>query len=783
MLRAARQTVALLLLLMVASAARAQSADPPASLVVAGTSALIPRVSAPPKLQDFEGMQPHGAGLQMRRISDFIQQEPTDGAKPSQRTDVYIGYDSANLYLVWVCFNNKPGLRAHLDRRENIHDDDYVEVLLDTFHDKRHAFVFDVNPLGVQQDGLWTDGSGADYSWDTVWDSHGKLTPEGYIVWESIPFKSVRFHVGGGRQTWGIVLMRWIAQDVENDFWPRVSSRISSTLSQEGTWTGFEEIAHTSNMQFNPYTNVRAFRALDTRDPVNPTFDQKVFQGRLGVDSKFVFHDSLVLDTTVNPDFSQVESDEPQVTTNQRFEVFFPEKRPFFLENSNFFDTGFDGQFGLGRMLFTRRIGDPTAGARLTGKLGKWDLGFFTTDDRAPGLIVPDNDPLFGKRAYFGVGRVAYEFGQQSTLGAIYTDREFNGDFNRVGGLDLKMRIGKNWVLFGRSVASSTLDNTDGLGHRYGANSEVALNGNGRRFAEWLMYQDITPGFDTEAGFVPRVDQRHLFNYSHFYFRPEGKHLVFWGPEGSAEKIWDHQGTPIEYNVNGDIVFGLKRNFIIAPVAGVQSDTLRPQDFSGLSANKKFVEDIYGLVFRGAPFRQFSFQLRAFRQGAVTVVVPAGQLPVEGDETFVSLTTSVKPMSRLQIDNTYLLDRVKHNPIDRSVFNSNIIRSKWNYQFTRELSFRFIAQYNGLLANPQFTDLQTTKNMNYDFLVTYLAHPGTAVYVGYNTNLENVAPELCLHVGGSTQCDPNGPGLLRTQDGFINDGRQFFVKISYLFRR
>src|SRR5512142_1309865 len=141
MLRTAWQILALVLLLMAAAAARAQSADPPAALV-SGSSVVIPRVSAPPKLQDFEGMQPHGAGLQMRRISDFIQQQPTDGAKPSQRTDVYIGYDSSNLYLVWVCFDNKRGLRAHLDRRENIYDDDYVEVLLDTFHDKRHAFVF-----------------------------------------------------------------------------------------------------------------------------------------------------------------------------------------------------------------------------------------------------------------------------------------------------------------------------------------------------------------------------------------------------------------------------------------------------------------------------------------------------------------------------------------------------------------------------------------------------------------------------------------------------------------
>jgi hypothetical protein len=774
--------VAALLLLLGAQAA-ASGTDQPAITAANPSLVQIPRLSVPPRLEDFDGMAPHGAALEMRQITGFLQRTPTDGAPATQRTDVYIGYDHANLYLVWLCFDNKPGLRAHLSRREKIFQDDYVEVLLDTFHDKRHAFVFDVNPLGVQAEALYTDGGSWDYSWDTVWNSRGRVTARGYMVWVSIPFKSLRFHPTTTRQQWGVVLYRYIARDDENDYWPRVSSRISTVLGQEGTWGGFEDISPTSNMQFNPYTTARSFRALDTRDSVNPKFDQKAFQGRIGLDAKFVFHDSLVLDATVNPDFSQVESDEPQNTINQRFEVFFPEKRPFFLENANFFTGPLDGNFGISRVLFTRRIGDPTAGTRLTGKIGHWDLGFFVTDDRNPGLIVPDNDPLYGKRAYFAVGRVSYEVGAQSSVGAIYTDREFNGDFNRVGGLDMKFRMGKNWTLFGRSLVSSTLDNTYGSGYLYGSDSEGVLLGVGRRFYEWLEYQDITPGFRTEAGFVPRVDQRRLLNYAHFYFRPEGKHLVMWGPEASVERIWDHNGTGLYYNVSTDIVFSLKRGTLFAPILGTQSDTLRPQDFSGLPSNRKFVENYGGLILRSAPFRQFSFDFTLIRSGAVTYVVPAGQLPVEGDETSINFNTTVRPVSRLQIDNTYIFDRVKHNDIGRSVYNNHILRTKWNYQFTRPLSFRFIAQYNGLLANPQYSSLQTTKNMNYDFLVTYLVHPGTAVYFGYNTNLENVAPGLCLRVAGTAQCDPSGPGLLRTPDGFINDGRQFFVKISYLFRK
>ena len=144
-----------------------------------------------------------------------------------------------------------------------------------------------------------------------------------------------------------------------------------------------------------------------------------------------------LVNATINPDFAQVESDEPQNTINQRFEVFFPEKRPFFLENSNFFEAPL---IGLGflqpRMVFTRRIADPTFGVRLTGKQGPWNLGFLVADDRSPGLIVPDNDPLHGQRAYFAIGRVSRDLGEQSSIGAMFTTREFHGTFNRVGGLD-----------------------------------------------------------------------------------------------------------------------------------------------------------------------------------------------------------------------------------------------------------------------------------------------------------------------------------------------------------
>lgn len=765
----------------------------------------IARVPTPPRLEDFAEMTPDGNAAQMAKVTDFIQLAPSDGKPATQRTDVYLGYDKTNFYMVWVCWDNDPrAIRGHMTRREAVTppDDDYVELTLDTFHDQRHGFLFDVNPRGVQADALWSEDSGADYSYDTVWDSSSKLTAKGYLVFVSIPFRSIRFHPAS-QQVWGVTLMRYIARNDEYDYWPRVSSRISGRLNQEARITGVEDVSPSRNMQFNPYGYLSGLHTLDDRDPVQPYFDNRDLQGKIGLDSKFVFHDSLVLDTTINPDFSQIESDQPQNTVNQRFEVFFPEKRPFFLENSNFFSDTNIGVYQLSRILFTRRIIEPSFGARLTGKQGPWNLGFFLADDRSPGLIVPENSPLRGTRAYFAVGRVSHDIGEQSSVGAVYVDREYNGNFNRVGGLDANIRLGKNWTAWARSMVSSTyatsevvsalntFSNTTAgtsiappeVGYTFGQDHEAVLNGSGRRFQYDLMFQGITPNFHTDAGFVPRTDIRNAAQYYHFYWRPEGKHLVFQGPELNTHDIWDHNGVGLQHAYNGDWVFYFRHNLLFAPIGGYEEDVLRPVDFSGLPDNHKYAQDIGGLVISGSPSRLITWRTQIIRDGTVLIVVPTGQLPITGSETYINHTMSLKPTGNLEIDNTYILDRVLNGAANHASFNNHIIRSQWNYQFTRALSLRAITQYNGLLANPTYSSLQTTKDLNFDLLLTYLVHPGTAVYVGYNSNLENLIPNLCLPApGGAIGCDPSGSGLVRS-NGFINDGRVFFVKVSYLFRR
>ena len=758
----------------VSSNAPANSA--PAAIQI-NNALTIAHLKAAPKLEDFETMAPKSPVAEsMTRVDGFVQRDPKDGEPTTQKTVAYLGYTGRDLYVVFVCFDNDVrGIRSHLTRRENIGDDDGVAIYLDTFHDKRRAYLFSVNPQGVQRDAVYTDDNGQDDSFDTLWNSRGKLTGEGYVVWMEFPFKSLRFPSQDAQQ-WGLILRRDIQRDNETSFWPRVSSRVQGTLMQEGEANGIEKVSPGRNLQFIPYGVFNAFRGLDTRDPNHAQFTGAHARPQAGLDAKIVLRDSLVLDLTANPDFSQVESDEPQVTVNQRFEVFFPEKRPFFQENQNYFNTPF-------ALVFTRRIADPKAGARLTGKLGPWSIGYFGIDDTAPGKRVPAFDPMWRAHAFFNILRVNREFGKQSSIGFIYTDRELpctncanslssgETNFNRVGGIDYRWKIGKNWQANGQAVASDT-KNLDGTRH-WGNAYQNWLEYSTRKIEFNSFFSDVGANFLTRSGFFQRPDFRRFSNFFRYSFRPEGKHLVWHGPQMFQYHGWDHSGTLLEERINTNWLFEFKRQMIFGPFANLAGQsTLRPVDFSALTTNQTFNNRYRGVFFYMAPFKQVSAN-GEFGWGTEINYVPRVGPPTDVKASYMNLRLTVRPLNALTIDNTYLMNRDRDPLTSLNEFNTHIIRSKWNYQITKELSVRFIGQYNTVIANPFFTTLQNTKNFNADFLITWLLHPGTAVYVGYNSNLQNLDRSLGY--------DPDG-NLLRTQSRFINDGKQIFVKVSWLFR-
>jgi hypothetical protein len=726
----------------------------------------IPRVSRAPKIEDFLERKPREAEAV---ATDFRQRDPGDGTAASQSTTAYLSYDEKNLYIVFVCKDAPGKARAHLAKREDIGDDDQVAVYLDTFHDRRHAYIFATNPLGVQLDGILTEGQGNDFSFDTLWHSDGRLTPDGFVVWFSIPFKSLRFSPDDV-QTWGIALDRVIIRSNEVDFWPYVTRRVEGITQQFATLQGLDHLSPSHNVQFIPYGLFAKARFLDQSIPAFRNTDDE----RGGMDSKFVFHDALTLDTTVNPDFSQVESDEPQVTVDQRFEVFFPEKRPFFIENAGYFQTPVD-------LFFSRTIADPQFGARLTGKVNRWAVAGLLIDDRAKGKSLPASNPNHGDRAGIGVVRVQREFGSQSSVGMFVSSRDFGPSSNRVFSLDSRIKLTPNWVFNGQAARSYThsLAGSQMAGSYYYGDMSYT----GRNLSYDGNYIDISPAFETDLGFVPRVDVRETNQFAGYFWRPENSRVVSYGPSASALLNWNHQGQLQDWIAN--------LGFDVRLTGQTEINVSRGEAFE-LFDGLGFRKHSTALFFTTAWLKWFAVTARYSQGTRTNYFPPAPLLPFLAGGKSAELDFTIRPTPRFRFDQTYLYTRFgtlegstpAGTRVGANIFNNHILRSKVNYQFTKELSLRAIFDYNAVLANPKLVDLNTAfsstlanvvvppMHFTADFLLTYLLNPGTAFYAGYTDNYEN------LTVGNLSGI----PTLMTTGAPTVSTGRQFFVKASYLFR-
>lgn len=709
----------------------------------------VSHVSRAPRLNDFITGQKREAELE---ISDFRQREPQDGSPASQPTKAFISYDDHNLYVAFVCKADPSTLRARMTKRDQISGDDAVSVSLDTFHDRQRAYEFFSNPLGVQEDAIIAEGMDSDdFSYDAVWRSEGKITDDGYVVLFSIPFKSLRFNPGSG--SWGIALGRSIPQNRELSTWPLLSQKIEAYIPQFAAMSSPEGVSSHHNMQFVPYVFASQERFLDTNALPPAMTNQQIYRG--GLDTKIILHDSFTIDATINPDFSQVESDEPQVTTNQRYEVFFPEKRPFFLDNSDFFQTP-------ETLLFTRRIVDPQYGLRLTGKAGDWKIGFLGMDDRAPGQLEPIDSPLHGDRAQVYAGRVQRLFNGSSSIGGMFTRRQFGGTSTTVWSVDSRLKMGPNWVLTGQFMQSYLADPSISSQATAGTAVYADLRHVGRKFTSSTTYIDRSAAFaGNDLGFFQRTDIRQARQDLAYHWRPENGIFTSYGPEFSADATLNQAGQMQDWFMDMPLVFNLKG----------------PSSFS--FGRTESMERYQGINFRkSATYLSFStdksrvFGLNAFySQGTEINFFPAaGRLPSLGNDTEASAGFTVKPGSRLQFEQKYIFSRLGESSGRGVLFENHLLRSKVNYQFTRPLSFRVIVDYNGLAGNPLLADLERTKRLNYDLLLTYMVHPGTALYVGYSDRYENLL------------IDPTDPlGLRRTANLNHSTSRQFFAKLSYAF--
>jgi hypothetical protein len=736
-----------------------------AQIPVSSESIIIPRLESEPALSDFAGMQASSAlARQMLKVDAFVQREPVDNAAPSQRTEVYLGYDRRTLYAIFLAFDSDPQLiRANLSSRENIDGDDSVELTIDTFNDMRTAYSFRVSPLGIQRDARWAENRNFDTSWDAAWESDGVLTPQGYMVKIAVPLPSIRYP-SAEEQAWRIQLGRQIPRSSEEVYWPAYSTRQQSRLAQSALMTGIRDIAPGSNSQFVPYFFAREADALNPRAPGGPRL-QRSSELEAGVDAKFIIRDAWVLDLTLNPDFSQVESDLPQVTVNERFEVLFPERRPFFIENADFFKPT------DANLLFTRRIIDPEGGMRFTGRQNGWGFGAMLMNDEAPGLNRAATDPLRGEKAQIGVIRGFRDLGGQHRVGTMMTERRLADGHNRLAGLDGRFILNANWTAIA-SAYRSELEPIGGGNSVTGVQRDLLIEHRGRSVFAHIHYVDTDASFRNQLGFQNRYYRSDTSGvHSRFSVTqyPRDSLLTSWGPRLSAAYLEDKSGVKIYSQIGPSLQWNFNTTRLTVSMSET-SETLRPQDFRGLPVTTVYDYRDWGVRIADDSLRSATINIQYDRGTALNLVPPAGMLPSVADNSKLDVSLLWRPLQRLRVDNTYLNAQLETKS-GVSVFQNRIIRSSWNYQFTKEISLRLIAQQEKTDAGPA-TRLADSRNLNFDVLLRYVINPLSAFYVGYNRNARNF--DIIETATGRE---------LVAADSLTKDGEQVFVKLSYLFQR
>ena len=750
----------------------------PAAGILAGRPSVQPtRTDAAPRI---DGRLDDALWRGATRITEFVQQQPLDGEPATEETELYLAYDTQNLYFGMHVHYSDPALvRANRSDRDQTFSDDTITLYFDPFLDQQRAYVFSVNGYGVQSDAILdsstpaggmggggrrsgggggrpgsggspgggrSGGMGAslaaalggaptgDTSWDALFESSGTLVDDGWTAEMAIPFKSLRYpsRGRGERHRWGFQVVRSIPSKNETDVWAPISRDVAGFLPQMGLLDGLTDLSTSRNLELLPTLTAIRFGSLDTETGV---FDDGDPDPEGGVNVKYGVTPNLTFDYTYNPDFSQIESDIPQVEVNQRFPLFYPELRPFFLEGQEIFQV--PGQINL---VHTRTIVDPRQGAKLTGKVGNTTVGVLFANDEAPGLVEDVDADLYGRTAQVAIARARYDLYAESYLGVIATDREFGDGYSRVGGVDGRFRLGRTSSVSFQAAASQHRNETDG--EHAGPIFHLAYDRVGRNLSYSAAVDSVHPDFRTDTGFVLRTDTRVAQANVSYRWWPENW-LVNWGPLASYSRNFDFEGILQDEQANVGIS-GVTRNSIIW-VAMANRDMERYEGVEFFKTN----------AFLGGGFAA-SRRLSAggfFNWGDQ---IRYGDDPFLGSGTTATLFAAVRPMSRLNADLNFITSRLHDPRTAEQVFNVKIYRALTTYQFTDRLLLRNILEYNAFSGT-----------VAANLLFTYRVNAGTVFFVGYDDHYQ--------------QGDLIDSTIFPTTR-FEQTNRAIFTKLSYLFR-
>jgi len=726
-----------------------------------------------------DGVLDEPAWSQAAVLTDFRQYEPIDGRPAAERTEVLVWYAPDAIHFGVRAYDSQPGaIRATRADRDNVGSEDHVVIYLDTFNDRRRAFFFGANALGVQMDGVRTEGSASagrtfggsmDDSPDYVFYTAGRLSDDGYVIEFRIPFKSLRFP-GAEMQSWGLQVERAVQRTGYKDTWTDVRRANASFLLQAGTISGLHDLERGVVVEVQPFMTASA---NGLRDPVTGAFEREDPDPEFGVNLRLGFS-NLSLDATVNPDFSQVESDAAQVTVNERFALFFPEKRPFFLEGIELFATP-------SQLVYTRRIVNPIAGGKVSGKVGRLGVAHLTAVDE--GLSgAPD--------ALFNVTRLRTDFGESSLAGLVFTDRtELDGDvYNRVAAADVRHVFGGMYYFEAQaggawSRASDGSTNSGPIWH-------AELDRTGRSWGFNYNLNAIDEDFRSDAGFVNRtgIVSARAFNRLTWYGEAGGRietAQVFFGPN----RIWTYDGFLRDGAIEGDedvnLDVRLRGGWKLSGSVSREFVKLFGDEYADLrSSNGGAIEpylplpDVSGFQFEvgvETPTWQ-RFEAGLDLEAGRVAIFPEGSL---GYGRAVELDLTLRPTSSLRVLLTGAWEQLWRDRDDSEFARTIIPRILVEFQPTRAFFLRAVSEYRAerraalldartgapLLDAGSLAPIDAVhlNGMRVDLLAAYEPRPGIIAYLGYGATLND---EDAFRFRG----------IERASDGL-------FLKLAYQFRR
>jgi hypothetical protein len=748
----------------------------------------VPRIDASANI---DGNLDDAVWRRAARLTGFSQYQPVDGRPADEPTEVLVWYSPDAIYFgIKAREIHGNVVRATHANRDNIDSEDQIQILLDTDNSRQIAFLFGVNPYGVQQDGTrsaqFAGGAGGpqatgggfrnvnplegsvDLNPDYFFESKGRLVEGGYEVEVRIPFKSLRYQ-DAKVQSWGIHILRRIQHSGFQDTWAPAVRANANFLAQSGSLDGLHDLQRGLVLEATPTLTAHADRSPTLGN--GRDYQQK---GELGGDVRWGIRQNLSLNATINPDFSQVEADVGQVLLNERFALFYPEKRPFFLDGLELFDTP-------NQLIYTRRIVAPLGGLKLTGKLAGTNIASMVVGDDRQYSWEGNHSPLFG------VSRLRYDYGSSNTLGAVLTTREDGTNYSRVAAGDFRFYHSKlYWAQF--QAAESW---TDSLGnHRTGAVYQADWDRTGRAWGFHYTLRSLDPGFNAAAGFVNRTGilEGSAFNRTSFYGAP-GALVQTYGAFYALDRIWNNAAGGHGLAESSESILPsatLRGGWQLSGALGHGYFAFDPSLYTGLTVQRSVgtVIDTAAFLVPGPEKNEWNGSFRAttptYRLFTGTAGITEGQVPIfreaaPGSSSRVDATLDIRPTTAIRSSLQFSRLTIARKS-DGSRFSSETIpRIKVEYQVSPPIFLRLVGQYtarsraplqdrdgNPILVNGVIDTGSTVNEFSTDWLFSYRPVPGTLVYLGYGSTL-------------------NEPREFRFQD-FQRTRDGFFGKISYLFR-